>query len=48
VTSIESNDDIVIEPEDEPSAPQAEETVVSDTQKPSSIAGVKRHKKKKL
>lgn len=42
----ESNAGIAIEPEDEPSAPQAEETVVSDTQKTSSsIAGVKRHKK---
>lgn len=43
----ESNADITIEPEDEPSEPQAEETVVSDTQKTSSsIAGIKRHKKK--
>ncbi|XP_060868458.1 uncharacterized protein LOC132943462 [Metopolophium dirhodum] len=43
----ESNADIAIEPEDELSAPQAEETVGSDTQKTSSsIAGVKRHKKK--
>lgn len=42
----ESNADLAIEPEDEPSAPQAEETVVSETQKTSSsIAGVKRHKK---
>lgn len=45
----EINTDIAIESEDEPSAPQPEETVVSDTQKTSSsIAGIKRHKKMKL